>query len=680
MLAPETMQAHNQASHREMEEYQMSEQQTLHAQHIVWRPSEAEYARSRLVRFMKEQQIADISTLRERAAADPAWYWEAMTKHLELTWLRPYDQILDLRRGKPWARWFVGAQYNYVIDAVDKHARSNAAERPAVIWEGDDGATRTLTFRALAEQVNRLASALRHLGIGPGDRIGIFLPMLPETVIATLACSRIGAIFIPLFSGFGAEAVATRLRDGEAVALITADGFLRRGRTINLKATADEACAEVPTVRHCIVVQRTGESIPWTTGRDHWWHELVADADSTCPVEPTDANTPYMIIYTSGTTGKPKGTVHVHAGFPVKAAHDMAVCFDIQPEDRLCWLTDLGWMMGPWAIAGTLLLGATLIIYEGTPDWPQPDRVWQLVSRHAISVLGLTPTVVRALMPHGDHWPQQHAMPSLRAFGSTGEPWNPAPWEWLFRVVGQGRRPILNYSGGTEISGGILGCTMIEPQKPCAFSGPVPGMAADVVDEHGNPVRGSVGELVIRQPWVGITQGFWRDPDRYLATYWSRWPDLWDHGDWALIDEDGFWYILGRSDDTIKAAGKRIGPAEVESAAVAHPAVQEAAAIGVPDPVKGEAIVVFAMLRPGIPANPSLAAEIQDTIAARLGRPLRPERVLFVPDLPRTRNAKLMRRVIRAAYLGRDPGDLSALENPAAVQAIAEAARNETRS
>lgn len=635
----------------------------------VWRPGDHHLQRSRLRRFLTEHGIESVAALRERAAAQPEWYWPAITAHLGITWLSPYEQVLDLSDGIPWARWFVGAGYNYVYDAVDKQAAGSGRERLALVWEGDGGETRTLTYGQLAQETNRCANALRRLGIGRGDRVGVLLPMIPETAVVMLACGKIGAVLVPIFSGFGPEAAAARLRDCEARLLVTADAFPRRGRLVPLKATADAAVQAAPSVEHVVVVRRTGAAAPWTPGRDHWWHELLADESTQCVLEPTRSDDPCMIIYTSGTTGRPKGAVHVHAGFPVKAAHDLAVCFDLQTDDRLCWLTDLGWMMGPWAIAGTSMLGATLVLYEGTPDWPHPGRLWELVEHHRVTVLGVSPTAVRALMGQGDEWVKRHDRSSLRAFGSTGEPWNPDPWRWLFSVAGGERCPIINYSGGTEISGGIVGCTTIEPQVPCAFTGPVPGMAADVVDHEGRPVRGEVGELVIRFPWVGMTRGFWRDRERYLATYWSRWPGVWVHGDWALID-DGFWYVLGRSDDTIKVAAKRIGPAEIESAAVAHPAVQEAAAVGIPDETKGEVIVLFAVLRPGWTPDEALAHDVQESVAARLGRPLRPERVLFVPDLPRTRNAKIMRRVIKAAFLGQDPGDLSALENPAAVDAI----------
>jgi acetyl-CoA synthetase len=365
--------------------------------------------------------------------------------------------------------------------------------------------------------------------------------------------------------------------------------------------------------------------------------------------------------------------VHTHCGFPIKGAQDMAHGFDLQPGDVLFWITDIGWMMGPWAISGSLMLGATLMIYEGVPGYPQPDRLWALVERHGVTHLGISPTAVRSLMGQGDHWVKAHDLSRLLFFGSTGEPWNPDPWRWLFDVVGESQRPILNYSGGTEISGGILCCNPLLPLKPCSFNTPVPGMAADVVDADGQPVRGQVGELVIRRPWVGMTRGFWQAPDRYIETYWARFPGVWVHGDWALIDDDGFWYILGRSDDTIKVAGKRVGPAEVESAAVSHPAVAEAAAIGVPNELKGEVVVVFVMLRPNYAPSEPLRGEIEAAIVHQLGKSLKPEAVRFVQDIPRTRNAKILRRLVRKRYLDEPLGDTSALENPAALDEIAAA-------
>jgi acetyl-CoA synthetase len=646
---------------------------TYAAADIVWEPGEQYLAQSRVLRFMRRHGLKTYQELYDRSVEDIAWFWDAVVREeLDLEWFEPYEQVLDLSRGPAWPHWFAGGMMNYVVNAVDRHARGELGGKRAVVWEGEEGETRSLTYRELQVEVNRLAGALRALGVEKGDRVGIFMPMTPETAIATLAVSRIGAIYVPCFSGYGPEAVATRLRDAEASLLITADGFSRRGRVVPMKETADAAAALSPTVEKVIVVRRVGSEVAWTEGRDLWWDDAVAGQPSECPAEETDADDPFMIIYTSGTTGRPKGTLHGHAGFPLKAAHDMVFCFDVQPEDTLFWFTDIGWMMGPWAIMGTLILGATLFLYDGTPDYPEPDRIWSLVERHGISVLGISPTVIRALMPEGEGWARKHDLSSLRVLGSSGEPWNPDPWAWYFQVIGGGRCPIINYSGGTETSGGILGCNTILPIRPTSFSTAVPGMAADVLDESGDSVRGQVGELVVKKPWVGMTHGFWRDQERYLETYWSRFPGIWTHGDWALHDPDGYWYILGRSDDTLKVAGKRVGPAEVESAAASHPAVREAAAIGVPDEVKGETVTLFVILRTGNEPNEDLREEIRQVVGKHLGKALLPKEVRFADDLPRTRNAKIMRRVIRATYLNQDRGDLSSLENPAAVEAINE--------
>ncbi|MFM8323082.1 MAG: AMP-binding protein, partial [Chloroflexota bacterium] len=375
-------------------------------------------------------------------------------------------------------------------------------------------------------------------------------------------------------------------------------------------------------------------------------------------------------LYTSGTTGRPKGAVHTHCGFPVKAAQDMAFGTDVGPGQVIYWMSDMGWMMGPWLVFGTLLLGGAFLLYDGAPDFPGPDRLWALVERHRINVLGVSPTLVRALAVHGEAPAHAHELGSLRCFASTGEPWNPEPWMWLFQSVGGGLRPIINYSGGTEISGGIVMGSPLLPLKPCAFSAACPGIAADVFDEDGRPLRGQVGELVIKAPWIGMTRGFWKDPQRYLDTYWSRWPGVWVHGDFAAVDADGLWYILGRSDDTIKVAGKRLGPAEVESVLVEHPQVVEAAVIGVPDEIKGSEVVAFVVLKQDCTRCEALRDELRQRVAHALGKPLAPREIRFVSDLPKTRNAKVMRRMIRAAYLGQDPGDTSSLVNPEAVEEI----------
>jgi acetyl-CoA synthetase len=640
---------------------------------IIWRPTPDVAERSRIARFMRKQGVQSLADLQRRSVEDPEWYWDAVSRDLGLVWTRPYRSVLDASRGIAWPRWFPGGATNLAINCLDRHLDQGRHEKSAVIWEGDGGETRTLTYRELAHEVGRLGNALRRLGIARGDTVGVFLPMCPEAVIATLAIVRIGAIYTPCFSGYGAQAVATRLQDCEAKLVITADAFRRRGQLVAMKRTADEAVAASPSVRHVLVARRIGADVPWTEGRDRWWHAEIALEAGESTAAAMEADDPCLVIYTSGTTGRPKGAVLTHGGFMVKTAHDFAYVMDVGENDRLFWLTDLGWLMGPMLITASLVHGATAVLFEGTPDYPEPDRLWALAARHRVTVMGLSPTAVRSLMPHGADWIGRHDLSALRLFGSTGEPWNPEPFRWLFATAGRGRVPIMNYSGGTEISGGIIASFPIAPIKPCSFAGPIPGMAADVFDEDGRPVRGEVGELVITRPWPGMTRGFWKDPERYEQTYWARWRDVWVHGDWAYVDADGFWFLQGRSDDTLKVAGKRLGPAEVESVLVGHPAVAEAAVIGVPHEIKGEAIVCFAVLKSADAASQALRAELAERVTHEMGKALKPERVLFVRELPKTRSAKIMRRVIRATYLGNEPGDLSSLENPGSVRAVAEA-------
>jgi len=642
---------------------------------VVWRPSAEIVEQSRLKGLMSRYGFATFPELHRRSVSDPEWFYRAVFEDLGIEFFRPYERVLDLSRGLPWARWCVGAKLNIVHNCLDKWIGTPLENRVALRYEAEDGETRALTYGELFREVNRFANALKSIGVAKGDVVALYLPMVPEVSVALFATAKIGAMILPLFSGYGADALVSRLADSGAQVVVTCDGFYRRGNLHPMKAVADAASARAPSVRHVVVLKHSGGAISWTDGRDLWWHEVTAGKSSEAPTEPTDAEDPLMIIYTSGTTGKPKGALHVHCGFPIKAAQDMAYGLDLKPSDTLFWVTDIGWMMGPWEIFGAALIGATAVFYDGAIDYPSPARLWSLVKHHGVTVLGVSPTLVRGLMRHGDEWLEGTDLSSLRILGSTGEPWNPDPWLWLFEKVGRKRLPIINYSGGTEISGGILMGNVLTPLKPCSFSGPLPGMDADVVDESGRPVRHRVGELVIRRPWIGMTRGFWRDPDRYLETYWSRFPDLWVHGDWAAIDEDGLWYILGRSDDTIKVAGKRIGPAEIESVLVGHPAISEAAAVSVPDALKGEAIVCFCVLQNAAAAQTELEEELKEKIAQSLGKPLRPAAIKFVADLPKTRNAKIMRRVIRASYLGEAPGDLSALENPRAVEEIRRAAR-----
>ncbi|MBK8417626.1 MAG: AMP-binding protein [Anaerolineales bacterium] len=621
---------------------------------------------------MRKHKIKDFDELMQKSTSDVEWFTDAVLKFLDIQFYEPYTKAVDLTDGIQFPKWCVDGKMNIVHNCVDKWQNAETRMQKAVVWEGEEGSTKTLTYEELYKEVNKAANALRSLGLGKGDAIGIFMPMTPEIVVALLAIAKIGGIILPLFSGYGAGAIVSRLQDANAKALFAADGAYRRGKPVDMKSVADEAAEQVSSLKHMIVLKRTGQDVSMKTGRDHWWADLIAPQSDTAPTatEITSAEDPLMIIYTSGTTGKPKGAVHTHCGFPVKAAQDMAFGTDVHAGDVIYWMTDMGWMMGPWQVFGSLLLGATMFLYDGAPDFPAPDRLWDLVEKHGINQMGVSPTLIRSLIPQGDENFKKHDLSSLKCFASTGEPWNPDPWMWLFEKVGEGKRPIINYSGGTEISGGIVMGNPLLPLKPCAFSAACPGMDADVLDENGMSIRNAVGELVIKAPWIGMTRGFWNDKQRYLDTYWSRWENVWVHGDFAAIDSDGLWYILGRSDDTIKIAGKRLGPAEVESILVRHKDIVEAAAIGVPHAVKGSELILFAVTRPEQVPTDALRQELKEMVIAEMGKALAPKAILFVTDLPKTRNAKVMRRVIRSAYLGLDLGDTSSLVNPQALEEI----------
>ena len=637
---------------------------------IVWSPSEDYVRRANVTRLMRTHGIETYDELVARSQDDVEWFWDAVVRDLGIEFYEPYGAVLDASRGVPWSRWFVGGSINLAHSCVDRWAEATPAA-PAVIWEGEEGPSRTVTYAELQTMANRLAGGLRALGVTKGDRVGIFLPMAPETVAATLACAKLGAIYLPIFSGYAAEAVATRLQDAGAKVLITADGTTRRGKLVSMKEAADGAAAMSPTVERVVVWSRLGRTdLPWRDDRDLRWDDVLAMGSATFDTERLDPEDPLLIAYTSGTTGMPKGSVHVHGGFLVKIAAEVAYQADVHPGETLFWVTDLGWIMGPWEIVGAGALGATVLLFDGAPNDP-PDRLWDLVERHRVTALGVSPTLIRALIPAGEDHVRRHDRSSLRILGSTGEPWNPEPYRWFMDEVGEGRCPIINLSGGTEVGACFLSPLPITELKSCTLRGPSLGMAVDVWGSDGKPVpRGEVGELVCTKPWPAMTRGIWRNPDRYLETYWSRWPDVWVHGDWASIDEDGFWFLHGRSDDTMNIAGKRLGPAEVESALAHHPAVAESAAVGIPDDVKGEAVWCFVVLRPGIEGSDSLRGELSSAVAEHLGKSFKPSRIVFVAELPKTRSAKIVRRALRAAALGRDPGDLSSLENPGALDAI----------
>jgi len=636
---------------------------------IAWAPTHDQAQATNTARFMSEHGIATFEELVARSSSEPEWFWEAVVDFIGLPFEPGWTAVRDTSRGHPWATWFLGSGFNLSVACVDRWAADDP-DRLALRSQKEAGETRELSYGRLLEEVERVAGAITDLGVSRGDAVAVYLPMSQEAVISLLAVARVGAIFIPVFSGYAAEAVATRLEDPKPKLMICANGFERRGELIAMKETADSAVDLAGGLEGVLVVDYVDRpDTPMTDGRDSWWHEKVANAARQSAVQ-TWAEDPVLIAYTSGTTGRPKGAVHVQAGLTVKIAQEGAFQLDVHRDDVLMWATDMGWIMGPWMVVAGLANGAAIATFDGAPNYPGPDRIWQVADELGLTILGLSPTLVRALQPHGVAEARKHDLTRLRLFGSTGEPWNPEPWWWLFAEVGEGQRPIMNISGGTEVGACILSTNLLQGIKPTALGKPALGMDADVYDDDGKPLRGEVGELVIRGSWPGMTRGFWGEPERYIATYWSRFDDTWVHGDWASVDEDGFWYLHGRSDDTLNIAGKRIGPAEVESVAVALDEVVMAAAIGVPDDVKGEAIALFLVPAPGVTPDEALTSRVSQACDAALGKAFRPKSIQWVGDLPRTRSQKIMRRVVKALALGKDPGDLTSLENPQSLESL----------
>ena len=622
---------------------------------VAWSPTPEVVAHANVTRLLERAGVDSYAELVRRSQLEPDWFWPLVVEDLGIEFSTPWERVLDESRGPEWTTWFVGGRINIARVCVHRWAERRPHD-VAVVGLGEDGSRVERTYSELSRDVTRLAERLVELGVGPGDRVAIFLPMSPEVAVASHACAHIGAVQVPVFSGFAAPAVAQRLQASEAKVVITQTESSRRGTPVPMLEILEEARHRSPSVEHIVLAPFELDDLPG---------ELL-------PLE-VDSEHPYLLTYTSGTTGAPKGVVHVQGGFLVSIAREVAYQADAHEDDVIHFSTDMGWIMGPWTVVGAGAAGTQIVFAEGAPDWPS-DRLWQTVQDERVSILGLSPTLARALLPHGA--PAQD-LSSLRAFVTTGEPWNPGPYRWLAEEVGGGRVPIINCSGGTEVGACFLSPTLVGPIKACSLGGPALGMAMDVVDPEGASLvgTGEVGELVCRRPFPGMTRGFWRDPERYLDAYWRRFPGVWTHGDWASVDEDGFWFLHGRSDDTLNIAGKRIGPAELESAAVGHPAVREAAAIGVPHDVKGEVAWIFCCLLPGEEPTPELALSIAAGVSDELGKAFRPDRILFVDALPKTRSAKIVRRAVKAKALGTDPGDLSSLENPESLTAIEEAVR-----
>jgi acetyl-CoA synthetase len=637
----------------------------------VWRPRPDDLEGSHVARLMRRHGIASAAELRTRAAGDPNWFYPAILEDLGVEWLEPYGRLFDDSRGLPWTEWFPGGTLNLVHNVLDRHLRDGHGDEIAVIGEEESGRVTTLSYRDLHERVSRFASVLAGLGAGAGDAVGFYLPMTPEVVVALLACLKIGAVPVPVFAGFGPEALAARLADCGARIVLTADGTRRRGKLLALKPVVDRACDIAGCVERVVVARHAGIETPWNDARDLPWEDAEAAANGDIRTAALAADARALILYTSGTTGRPKGAVHTHAGVQVVTAKEVGYHLDVRRRDVMFWLTDIGWMMGPWEVLGTLFHGGAVVLLDGVPDYPAGDRLWSMVERHRVTHLGVAPTAVRMLAAHGEDLLRRHDLSSLRVLGSTGEPWDEASYLWYFHEVGGGRCPVMNISGGTELMGCLLAPLPVAPLKPCTLQGPALGMDVDVLDEEGRSVTGEVGYLVCRKPAPNMTRGFLNDPERYLQTYFARFGEaVWCHGDWALRDSDGMWFITGRADDTLKVAGKRIGPGEVESAAIAHPAVREAAAIGIHDPVKGERLVLVVVAKPRQGSDEEAGKAVAEHVAASLGAVMRPSQVVWVSALPVTRSGKILRGLIRRILAGEEPGSLASVANPEALAAL----------
>jgi acetyl-CoA synthetase len=615
---------------------------------FIWTPPPALVDRANVTRLARRLGAAGYADLHRISVEEPERFWPEVIDDLGLEFSRPWDTVVDASRGPEWARWFAGGTLNVARICLHRHA----SDAEALVGLYEDGARDSLTWAEASRQATQLAEALVELGVGPGDRVAIFMPMCPAVAVASHACAHVGAVQVPIFSGFAAPAIASRLEDSKAKVVICADWSLRRGKRVDMRAILDE------TGRRTVV--------EWNR-ETRSWPDLVTRQRGTLAPAEVDSEAPYLLAYTSGTTGRPKGALHVQGGFLVSIARETAYQTDVNAGERIHFATDMGWIMGPWTVVGGGAVGATIVFAEGAPDWPD-DRLWRLIESERVTMLGCSPTLVRALIPKGE---PRADLSSLRAICTTGEPWNPDPYAWLFEKVGGSRVPIVNISGGTEVGACFLTTAITEPIKPVALGFPALGQDMDVFDAEGNSLRGEVGELVCKRPWPGMTRGVWGDPERYLDTYWRRFPGVWTHGDWASVDEDGYWFLHGRSDDTLNIAGKRIGPAELESAAIATGIVAEAAAVGVPHEVKGEVAWIFCVASGDERDGDRVATAVTDA----LGKAFKPDRIVWVTALPKTRSAKIVRRAVRARALGEDPGDLSTLENPESLEEIAHAVR-----
>ncbi|UCF12349.1 MAG: acetate--CoA ligase [Thermoplasmatales archaeon] len=636
----------------------------------VFKPSKEFVNKTNVKKWMDKQNIKSLEELYKKAE-DLEWFWKEISRDL-IEWYNPYDKVVEW--DAPWVKWFVGSKYNIVHDTLDKHVRTWRKNKVAFIFEGEPGDVQKLTFNDLYVEVNKLANALKKLDVKKGDRVGIYMPMIPELPIAMLACAKIGAIHSVVFSGFSALAFRDRVNDCEAKIVITCDGFWRRGRKVYLKEQSDEALEKASSVKHVIVFKRTGDPVPWKPGRDVWWHDLVYGMPKECKTEKLDSNDPLFFLYTSGTTGKPKGIIHGHGGYAVGTAYSLKWVFDLKDEDIWWCAADIGWITGhSYIVYAPLILGATSVIYEGAPNYPQPDRWWEIIEKYNVTVLYTSPTSIRLFMKYGEDWVKKHDLSTLRLLGSVGEPINPEAWIWYYKHIGNEECQIMDTWWQTETGHIVISPLPITSLKPGSATKPLPGHSADVFNEEGTPVQNVGGNLVLTRPWPGMLRGIYKNPERYIDTYWSKFKDIYLAGDLTRKDSDGYLWIQGRADDVLNVSGHRIGNSEIESALVSHPHVAEAAVIGKPHDLKGESITGYVVLKGNIKPSDELRKELRSHVGHEMGKIARPDEIWFVSDVPKTRSGKIMRRVIRAKILGKEVGDISTLANPEAVDELSKA-------
>jgi acetyl-CoA synthetase len=636
----------------------------------VFKPKEEFVNNTNVKQWMDKHDIKDLEELYKKAE-NWEWFWDEVSKDL-VEWYEPYNKVVEW--DAPWVKWFIGAKYNIVHDALDKHAKTWRKNKVAFVFEGEPGDVQKLTYNDLYIEVNKLANALKKMGVQKGDRVGIYMPMILELPIAMLACAKIGAIHSVVFSGFSSLAFRDRVNDCEAKVVITCDGFWRRGRKVYLKEQADVALEEAPTVEHVIVCKRTGDGVPWTAGRDVWWHDIIFDSPKECETERLDANDPLFFLYTSGTTGKPKGIIHAHGGYAVGTAYTLKWVFDMKDEDIWWCAADIGWITGhSYIVYAPLILGATSFLYEGAPNYPEPDRWWNLIEKYNITTLYTSPTSIRLFMKYGEEWVKKHDLSTLRLLGSVGEPINPEAWIWYYKNIGNENCQIMDTWWQTETGHFVISPLPLTPLKPGSATRPLPGLGADVLNEKGEPVQNAGGNLVLTHPWPGMLRGIYKNPERYQETYWNKFEGIYLAGDVTRKDDDGFFWIQGRADDVLNVSGHRIGNSEVESALVSHPMVAEAAVIGKPHSLKGESITSYVVLKGSTSPSDDLRNQLREHVGNEVGKIARPDEIWFVNDVPKTRSGKIMRRVIRSKALGKDVGDISTLANPEAVDEIGKA-------